>query len=113
MTFNAEEYWRDRPVKKCVVYLSRRSGRKVLETDTKIVAARTERGAKATAIEHCLINPTHIDHCRLATPADLGCIPAGSCAWCRGNGVLYGWRNSRHISEPCSHCTGSAQRAAA
>lgn len=76
--FNAQEYWADKPVKKWVVWLERRRGRKVLKDDIKIVSARTERGAKDTAVANSMIEPTHIRSCQLATPWDLGCTPTAA-----------------------------------
>lgn len=72
LDFNAEEYWRDKPIKKWVVYLERQRGGRVVERDTKIVSASTYAMAKQTAAANSLIDPTHVGLCRLATPVDLG-----------------------------------------
>lgn len=76
MDFDAEAYWASREVKVWVVVLSQRDrGRKRGRVDRKFVRARTQQGAVATARENSFMDKIVNAYARLATPADLGCVP--------------------------------------
>jgi len=109
--FNAEEYWRDKPRKTWVVHLERKRGRKVLDTQKIIVSASTEQEAKRTAVANSFIKPTNYGSCRLATPADLGCISSDSCVWCSGRGQTYNYKIFKDVK--CDRCRGTGKREAA
>lgn len=84
--FNAEAYWADKRHKKWVVKLVRaarprrpRPGEKRQHQDqTMYVSAQTKEGAINTAKHFTFLDGKVIcRECRLATPDDLGCKPAG------------------------------------
>lgn len=70
--FDAEAYWRDKPFKKWVVYLTKGSGKKT-DNRTMYIGAATEEKAIACAKRHCVLTGRINGRARLATPSDLGC----------------------------------------
>lgn len=105
--FNAQEYWRDKPVKKWVVTLEKQRGGRVVEMDKLIVSARSEISAKRTAAANSMMNATHYGSCMLATPNDLGCRPDDECVWCDG-GTAYSVKAGRNLT--CNRCNGTGKR---
>jgi hypothetical protein len=70
--FDAEAYWRDKPFKKWVVYLTKGSGKKT-DNRTMYIGAATAEKAIACAKRHCVLTGRINGRARLATPSDLGC----------------------------------------
>lgn len=68
-------HWTGRTRKKWVVTLEagRSSARK---SEVKYVAARDEAGAKRVALDETFLERAKVTAVRLATPEDLGCVPA-------------------------------------
>jgi hypothetical protein len=73
--FDAVGYWSTRPVKIWVVEVSRRVGYE-MKKHTMCIRSRTREGAESCARENTFIRGNVAAHARLATPRDLGCVPA-------------------------------------
>lgn len=71
--FDAEAYWAQRTHKKWVVHLTKIRGySKPVDSDTKLVSAKTMQGAIDTARYHTTLTGRIRASARLATPTDLG-----------------------------------------
>jgi hypothetical protein len=69
--FDAVAYWRGKPFKKWVVYLTKGSGKKQ-ESRIMHIQARDAERAVECAKRHCVLTGRVYGRARLATPSDLG-----------------------------------------
>lgn len=80
--FDAEKYWSTRERKAWVVTLVaayRENRKRKSDRQTLYVTAKTEVGAIRTAMDNAFLRGRLVDaRARLATPTDLGCVPARS-----------------------------------
>ncbi|MDR5784104.1 hypothetical protein QCE63_32300 [Caballeronia sp. LZ065] len=73
--FDPVAYWADKPFKKWVVDVGFWNGSR-WKGETVLVRASSRDGAERTAIANVRRAKSAKAHARLATPRDLGCVPA-------------------------------------
>lgn len=73
--FDAGAYWAQREWKKWVVYLESGPRRKP-QRETRYICARTRERAVICAKDDTFMARPRVVGVRLATPRDLGCVPA-------------------------------------
>lgn len=73
--FDAGAYWAPREWKKWLVLLET-GPRSEVRRETQYIGARTSERAVICAKEHTFMTKPRVVLVRLATPRDLGCVPA-------------------------------------
>lgn len=71
---DTERYWKDKPFKKWVVYVSKIRRRKAVNTDRIYVRASTYEKACITGRNNSMLTGKVVVQARLASPADLCCL---------------------------------------